>query len=66
MTVMPRWNRLVPTAATLLVALALTPAPAGAQVVKPFKITGEGSARTASRSPARPRGCTGSSARRLT
>ena len=42
MTVMPRWNWLVPTAATLLAALALTPAPAGAQVVKPFKITGEG------------------------
>jgi hypothetical protein len=42
MTVMPRWNRLVPTAATLLAALALAPAPAGAQVVKPFKITGEG------------------------
>ena len=42
MTVMPRWNRLVPTAATLLVALALTPSPAVAQVVKPFKIKGEG------------------------
>jgi hypothetical protein len=42
MTAMPRWNWLVPTAAALLAALALTPAPAGAQVVKPFKIKGEG------------------------
>jgi hypothetical protein len=42
MTVLPLWNRLVPTAAALLAALALAPAPAGAQVVKPFKITGEG------------------------
>jgi hypothetical protein len=42
MTAMPRWNWLVPIAAALLTALALTPAPAGAQVVKPFKITGQG------------------------
>ena len=42
MTVLPLWNRLVPTAAALLAALALAPAPAGAQVVKPFKIKGEG------------------------
>ena len=30
MIVIPRWNWLVPTTATLLAALALTPAPAGA------------------------------------
>jgi hypothetical protein len=42
MTVLPRWSWLVPTSAMLLAALALAPTQARAQVVKPFKITGEG------------------------
>jgi hypothetical protein len=32
----------MPSLVAVITALALTPAPAGAQVVKPFKITGEG------------------------
>jgi hypothetical protein len=42
MTVMPRWNVLLPTAAVVLATFTLMTTPAAAQVVKPFKITGSG------------------------
>jgi hypothetical protein len=38
----PRWNVVVPSLAAPLASLVVTGAPARAQVVKPFRITGQG------------------------